>query len=156
MWQYFPPAEIISSLERRLDRLTKSIALFEEKVRSIQREITLGQRQILTEARLVFCTMSTAYLHRFMNDQRFDAVVVEEAGMALLPTLFYCASLAKKRVIAVGDPQQLPSIIHSKSPFVLRALGRNIFEVAGATESNLPHVALLSTQCGCIPILANS
>lgn len=145
-WRILPPEEIISSLERRLDRLSKSIALFEKKVRSIEQEIALSQRQILTDARLVFCTMSTAYLHRSMNDQRFDAVVVEEAGMALLPTLFYCASLAKKRVIAVGDPQQLPSIIHSKSPFVLRALGRNIFEVAGATESNQPHVALLSTQ----------
>jgi len=145
-WRILPPEEIILSLERRLDRLTKSIALFEEKVHSLVQEIALGQRQILTDARLVFCTMSTAYLHRSMNDQRFDTVVVEEAGMALLPTLFYCASLAKKRVIAVGDPQQLPSIIHSKSPFVLRALGRNIFEVAGATESNLSHVALLSTQ----------
>jgi hypothetical protein len=48
--------------------------------------------------------MSNVYINRILESERFDTVIVEEAGMAILPTLFYCASLARQRTIMVGDP----------------------------------------------------
>ena len=48
----------------------------------------------------------------------FDVIIVEEAAMAVLPTLFYCAALAKA------------PIVQSKTEYVYQAMGRNIFEIA--------------------------
>ena len=43
-----------------------------------------------------------------MSHEHFDAVIVDEAGMALLPLLFYGACLSDKKVIMIGDPKPLP------------------------------------------------
>jgi len=48
--------------------------------------------------------MSNVYINRILESERFDTVIVETAGMAILSTLFYCASLARQRTIMVGDP----------------------------------------------------
>jgi superfamily I DNA and/or RNA helicase len=101
---------------------------------------------VVAEARVVLATMTNVYMSALMDEQRFDAVIVEEAGMAVLPTLFYCASLGKQRAIMVGDPQQLPSIVQSSEPVVRRAMGRSIFQVT-VTEPHLSDlVVMLDTQ----------
>ena len=48
-----------------------------------------------------------------INTQRFDALIVEEASMAVLPALFYAACLGRRKTVMVGDPCQLPAIVQS-------------------------------------------
>lgn len=111
--------------------------------------LRLGQRVLVTsttDARLVLATMTNVYMSSLMSDERFDAVIAEEAGMAVLPTLFYCASLARSRVIMVGDPQQLPPIVQSSDPFVQQAMGRNIFHVTVPEPHRSDLVVMLDTQ----------
>jgi superfamily I DNA and/or RNA helicase len=90
--------------------------------------------------------MTNVYMSSLMSAQRFDAVIVEEAGMAVLPTLFYCASLATSRVVMVGDPRQLPPIVQSPEPFVQRAMGRNIFDITVPEPHRSDLVVMLDTQ----------
>jgi superfamily I DNA and/or RNA helicase len=90
--------------------------------------------------------MSNVYISNLMQQQRFDAVIVEEASMAVLPTLFYCAALAAERVIIVGDPRQLPPIVQSTEPYVQRAMGRSIFEITVPEPHNSDLVVMLDTQ----------
>ncbi|HIG18140.1 MAG TPA: hypothetical protein EYQ31_13135 [Candidatus Handelsmanbacteria bacterium] len=79
-------------------RLETALALLTERVAEHNRDLRHEQ------ARVVLATMSNVYINRILESERFDTVIVEEAGMAILPTLFYCASLARQRTIMVGDP----------------------------------------------------
>jgi superfamily I DNA and/or RNA helicase len=134
---------LVAQRQRRIGRL---VALYVERIDHLQLGLRQGERKALAEAKLVFSTMSNTYLNRLLQAERFDVVVIEEAGMAVLPALFYCSALAKKKVIALGDPRQLPPIVQSKDPFVLRAMGRNIFDITAPDPLQSKFVALLDTQ----------
>ena len=67
-------------------------------------------QQKIRSYRTRFTAMTNVYISSLMVQQRFDVVLVEEAGMAVLPSLFYCTALGHNAVM-VGDPQQLPPII---------------------------------------------
>ena len=73
--------------------------------------------------------------------------------MALLPALFFCASLARERVIVVGDPRQLPAIVQSNDPFVRKYLGMSIFDVTVPELDQSPVVALLDMQYRMHPVI---
>ena len=59
---------------------------------------------MVSNAKLVLATMTNVYISPLLIDQQFDVVIIEEAGMAILPTLFYCTSLAKEKVKEVFHP----------------------------------------------------
>jgi hypothetical protein len=104
------------------------------------------ETRIVAGAKLVMCTLTTAYLTPLLADQRFDVLVAEEAGMATLPPLFHAACLCRARAIMVGDPRQLPPIVQSDDTRVRRAIGRSIFDVAVPDPAASPRVAMLATQ----------
>jgi hypothetical protein len=133
-------------VERRLGRLEQATKLSGERAQRLRHGLRQQESAVVSDARLVLATMTNVYMSSLMSDQRFDAVIAEEAGMAVLPTLFYCASLAQSRVIMVGDPQQLPPIVQSSEPFVQRAMGRNIFHVTVPEPHRSDLVVMLDTQ----------
>jgi hypothetical protein len=104
------------------------------------------EARVVAGARLVMCTSTTAYLSPLLQDERFDVLVAEEAGMATLPSLFYAACLCRARAVMVGDPRQLPPIVQSDDERVRRAIGRSIFDVAVPTPEASPRVAMLTNQ----------
>ena len=76
--------------------------------------------------------------------------------MAILPTIFYCAALARTKVIIVGDPQQLPPIVQSNADYVYRAMGRNIFEVATTNSEQVNDMmVMLDTQYRMHPLIGD-
>ena len=133
-------------VERRLARLDQAARLSQERSQQLRSGLRRREGLVVAEARVVLATMTNVYMSALMEEQRFDAVIVEEAGMAVLPTLFYCASLGKQRAIMVGDPQQLPSIVQSSEPIVRRAMGRSIFQVTVPEPHRSDLVVMLDTQ----------
>jgi superfamily I DNA and/or RNA helicase len=101
---------------------------------------------VIGHARVVMCTLTNAYLSPLMKSQRFDVLVAEEAGMATLPALFYAACLCRDKAIMVGDPRQLPPIVHSREALVQRAIGRSVFEVTIPDPTRSEVVAMLEVQ----------
>lgn len=93
--------------ERRVGRLERAVQLSLERTQQLRHDLRTREGTVVSAARLVLATMTNVYMSALMSGQRFDAVIVEEAEMAVLPTPFYCASLAKARVI-MAAPQQLP------------------------------------------------
>ena len=126
--------------------LAGKLSQTEDQILEIQKGMIRNERQIVRRARVVLATMANTYVNRLLANERFDVVVVEEAGMAVLPAVFYCTSLARTRSILVGDPKQLPPIVQSGDPYVHRAMGRNIFEVFASAGSADSHTVLLNTQ----------
>ncbi|MCX5748399.1 MAG: DEAD/DEAH box helicase [Proteobacteria bacterium] len=104
------------------------------------------EARLVTDARVVMCTLTNAHLAPVMAAQRFDVLIAEEAGMATLPALFYAACLCTGRAIVVGDPRQLPPIVQSSDDRVRRAIGRNVFDVAIPDPTRSDVVAMLEVQ----------
>jgi superfamily I DNA and/or RNA helicase len=99
------------------------------------------------------CTLTNAYLSPLMKSQRFDVLIAEEAGMAVLPSLFYAACLCSQQAIMVGDPRQLPPIVHSRDDLVQRAIGRSVFDVTIPDPTRSDVVAMLDVQYRMHPVI---
>lgn len=133
-------------IERRRRRLERANAIYNERISACIEKRAGEEQAAMANARVVLATMTNMYISKVLMAEKFDVVIVEEAGMAILPTLFYCAGLAARKVIAVGDPRQLPPIVVSRDPYVQQAMGRNIFDVTVPDPDNSEGVVMLDTQ----------
>jgi hypothetical protein len=95
----------------------------------------------VSRARVVAATLTGTYTLESLARERFDTVVVDESSMAGLPSIFYCAGMARKRAIFVGDPRQLPPITECSDHVVRATLGRTVFDLAAHEGS-----VMLDTQ----------
>lgn len=143
----------LTIVERRVRRLESVARLCAEKRQQLRARLRGQESVAVDQARLVLATMTNVYMSSLMEQQRFDVVVVEEAGMAILPTLFYCACLGSQQSIMVGDPQQLPPIVQSSQPFVHRAMGRSIFQITVPEPHASDLVVMLDTQYRMHPVI---
>ena len=135
----------------RKGRLEKVCLLCQQEIDRLGIELNRQEMVVVRQAQVILSTMANVYLSPLLNRERFDVVVVEEAAMAVLPTLFYCAALAQTKIIMVGDKRQLPPIIQSNSEYVNQAMGRNIFEATEGTASNM--VVMLEVQYRMHPVI---
>ncbi|MBT3343840.1 MAG: AAA family ATPase [Gemmatimonadetes bacterium] len=140
------PEEQQRIIRQRQARLERTVTLLAERIADGNRNLRHEEARVIRDARVVLATMSNVYINRLLETERFDTVIVEEAGMAILPTLFYCACLARERTIMVGDPQQLPPIVQSNHDYVHRAMGRGIFAVTVPEPHQSDLVVMLDTQ----------
>jgi hypothetical protein len=136
----------LAFLERRLTRLDRVLNATDRALLDLHQELDDLERRLVHEARLVTATAAAVSINRFLHEEAFDTVVIEEAGMVLLPAVFLSAARAQSKVIVVGDPMQLPSIVQSQDPFVLRAMARSIFAVAAPNPFASPLVSMLEEQ----------
>ena len=140
------PEDKQAVIKRRYGRLERASAACRQRVDASLEALAGEEAAVVAQARVILATMTHMYISPLLKAEAFDVVIVEEAGMAVLPTLFYCAGLATRKVIAVGDPRQLPPIVQSRDAFAQRAMGRTIFDV---TVPDLPAdagVVMLDTQ----------
>ena len=135
--------EMLCAIESATEDELKHIASGIEEERISRSAL---ERKVFDNAKLTLATMAAMYVQPALLEQRYDTVIIEEAGMAVLPTVFYCASLAREQVLIVGDPRQLPPIVQSRDPYVIRAMGRSIFDVTVPEPEESSNVALLDTQ----------
>ncbi|MCE9574135.1 MAG: DNA2/NAM7 family helicase [Deltaproteobacteria bacterium] len=140
------PRGQLQALTTRLARLERVRALAKARLAAHAAADRGLEARVVGEARIVMCTLTSAYLSPLMIDQRFDVLIAEEAGMATLPALFYATCLCRERAIMVGDPRQLPPIVQANDEKIRRAIGRSIFEVTVPEPLGSPIVALLETQ----------
>ncbi|MBS2037917.1 AAA family ATPase [bacterium] len=136
-WAGLSSAQQEVLLQRRARRLESLHLGWRLRARWARQTLTEGQQQAVDECRILLTTLANSYVSPLLKEQQFDSVVVEEAGMALLPTIYLAAGRARLQVVLVGDPQQLPSILTSRDPFAQQAMGRNIFAVLGERPERL-------------------
>jgi DNA replication protein DnaC len=136
-WSRTAPSRQCELLERHMNRLTVLRTAHGNRISDCRDVLAQRQQQTVNRACIVLCTLANITTSRWMEEEMFDNVIVEEAGMAVLPAFFVACSKATKRTVAVGDPRQLPSILTSRDSFVRHALGRNIFEVGKVPQTML-------------------
>lgn len=89
----------------------------------------------LERKNLVCTTLAKVCTSELFNNLYFDAVVIDEASMAGLPYMLVLAAKAKKHLVVVGDPMQLPPIAVAKEPAARRFLEQDIFVFASEARS---------------------
>ncbi|HEY0476312.1 MAG TPA: AAA domain-containing protein, partial [Kofleriaceae bacterium] len=148
-----PPPDQAAAIRRRLARLARVRTLARDRIAHHVTAIRDLEAEVVGRARIVMCTLTQAYLSPLMKPQRFDVLVAEEAGMATLPSLFCAACLCRDKAIMVGDPRQLPPIVHARDDLVQRAIGRSVFEVTIPDPTRSDVVAMLDVQYRMHPVI---
>jgi len=140
------PAGQRALVTRRLARLQRALDATDRALLDQHRAMDGIEQCLVHEARLVTATAAAVTVNRFLHRETFDTVVIEEAAMVPLPMVFVCAARAASKVLVVGDPMQLPPIVQSADPFVVRAMARTVFAVAAPNPFVSPLVSLLDEQ----------
>ncbi|MGW7524439.1 AAA domain-containing protein [Streptomyces sp. NPDC054783] len=91
-----------STLLSQAEHLQQQIGELEEQRRKIKETVR-------SKCRVLGATVTMAVQVRKLLD-RVDVVVVDEAGMVNLPSAWYAAGLAGKRIVFAGDFRQLPAV----------------------------------------------
>jgi hypothetical protein len=118
----------ISQLSKQVDELTVAI-------RAIEAELEALLAKILREAKVIATSLTKATISKQMDDQKFDVVVVDEASMAPMPSLYFAAGRSAQKAIVVGDFRQLPPIVLADTEMAQKWLGRDIFNQAGVQRA---------------------
>lgn len=105
-----PHGEFNSIARMEADRALKSTKDLAEALDGIDCPVA----ELLATARVVFCTLSTAGSSILKQTKRFDDLLVDEAAAATEPELCIPFHLRPQRLLAVGDPAQLPPTIMSR------------------------------------------
>jgi len=120
-----------ASLEAQIQPILDEISNLNDKIAQLQREI-------ITDARVIFCTLTKNYMGKDLDGQEFDAVIADEISMALPPLLFLAARRAKSRVVLAGDFLQLPPIIRSDAEISNERLREDAFHLSGIVIGRRP------------------
>lgn len=155
--QQLLPREI---LEKEVGNIAKRLEPLETRIQLLQQELSELEQKVIEKARAIFCTLTKNYSGKTLEDQAFDAVIVDEISMALPPLIFLAAARAIKRIILVGDFCQLPPIVRSDTPISDERLGTDVFHLAGVAHDCKPSegcvvLERLAEQRRMLPEIAN-
>jgi len=90
------------------------------------------------EWKIVCTTFAKSFLDQRLQAGQFDVVVVDEASMAQIPSVYHSALFAREHVVIVGDFEQLPPISMNKdSKMVQKWMVRDVFENVGIASNPL-------------------
>jgi hypothetical protein len=143
----------------RVERLSQRATTLQERLDHLQEERRKITEAVRSRCRVMGTTVSRAVQSRKLMDA-VDVVVIDEAGMVNLPSAWYAAGLAGKRLVVAGDFRQLPAVTrgsdsrdatpedkaHSKT-----WMDRDAFHAAGLvderdTARDDPRLVALNTQ----------
>jgi superfamily I DNA and/or RNA helicase len=152
-----PKRELV---ENELSEKAAKLKPVEEKLDGLHEELSRLGQIVIDEARAIFCTLTKNYTGKEIEDQKFDAVIIDEISMALPPLIFLAAGRAKSRVVLVGDFLQLPPIVRSDTEITKAILGTDTFYLAGIAvgmkpAEPCPVLAKLTTQRRMLPAIAD-
>lgn len=93
---------------------------------------------LISRVKVVFSTISNFVINPRLKDGVFDNLIVDEASMLAMPQLIALARKVTKRIILVGDFQQLSPITVAGVP----VLKNNVFKLCGIDIKHTNHPAL--------------
>jgi len=105
-----------------------------DELARINKALSDIQGSVKREAAVIGATVTKCYLSA-KDLPAFDAVIVDEASMVLLPALYYAAGLANERVVVSGDFRQLPPIVQTEQEAILKEIGSDVLHTAGIVNA---------------------
>ena len=148
----FPKDQITKELREKIQQNTEKLINLKERKRDLSEESILlkAENKELREklkahteflektSRLVFSTISNFILSDSLYQSKFDNLIIDEASMVAMPSLLTLGHKISKRLILVGDFQQLSPIALVKDDW----LTESVFEMASINIKNTDHPTL--------------
>lgn len=128
---------IIRLKERKLEK-TESYIILKAENKELREELKAHTDFLVKSSRLVFSTISNFILSINLYESKFDNLIVDEASMMAMPSLLALGHNISKRLILVGDFQQLSPISIVKDELLMDS----VFEMSGINIRNTNHPAL--------------
>lgn len=127
-------------LRLKQDKLEKSeeAIVIKAENKELREELKAHTEFLVKSSRLVFSTISNFVLSTTLYESQFDNLIVDEASMMAMPSLLTLGHNITKRLILVGDFQQLSPISMIKADLLVDS----VFEMAGVNIRNTTHPAL--------------
>lgn len=130
--------EKLDELKRRKQDYTETSIALKAENKDLREKLKNHTDYLVSNSKVVFSTISNFVLSSSINGSHFDNLIVDEASMLALPSLIALASRITKRIILVGDFQQLPPIAMVPDPLLLD----NVFKFSGIDIDKIFHPAL--------------
>ncbi|MDE0871907.1 MAG: AAA domain-containing protein [Flavobacteriales bacterium] len=92
----------------------------------------------------VICSTLIGSADSILRDEKFDVVVIDEAGQAMEPAV-WAAMLKAPRAVLAGDPQQLPPVVKSNRSLAA-GLGTSLLEKLLSRHKAAPWKVILEEQ----------
>ena len=129
--------KILRLKERKLEKTEEAIVL-KASNKELREELKDHTDFLVNSSRLVFSTISNFILSTNLYESKFDNLIVDEASMMAMPSLLALGHRISKRIIFVGDFQQLSPISIVKDEL----LTDSVFEMSGVNIGHTKHPAL--------------
>ena len=130
-------SRILKLKERKLEKSEESIILKAEN-KELREELKAHTEFLVKSSRLVFSTISNFILSTSLYVSKFDNLIVDEASMMAMPSMLTLGHNISKRIILVGDFQQLSPISIVKDDL----LTDSVFDMSGVNIRKTNHPAL--------------
>lgn len=129
--------KILKLKENKQDKSEASIVL-KATNKELREDLKAHTEFLVKSSRLVFSTISNFILNTNLYESKFDNLIVDEASMMAMPSLLALGHNISKRIILVGDFQQLSPISMVKDDLLIES----VFEMSGVNIRNTDHPAL--------------
>ncbi len=108
------------------------------KLKDAREDLKEHTDYLINQVKVVFSTISNFVINPRLKDGLFENLIVDEASMLAMPQLIALARKVSKRIILVGDFQQLSPITVAGVP----VLKDNVFKLCGIDIKHTGHPAL--------------
>lgn len=133
---------------KELRSLRKEKGSTEEELVKKQQRIEISEKlkkhteYLINSSFIVFSTIANVLVSKSLCSRTFDNIIIDEASMMSMPYLFALAQRITKRIIIVGDPQQLGPISLTKKKW----LSENVFDYSNALDDDCRSLQSLLVQ----------
>ena len=131
-------AKKIETYKKRNEQYTDEAIAIKAKIKDTREELKEHTGYLIGKVKVVFSTIANFVINSMLKDGDFDNIIVDEASMLAKPQLIALARKVKKRIILVGDFQQLSPITTAGVPI----LRENVFKMCGIDIAHTDHPAL--------------
>lgn len=130
--------ERILKLKEHKQEKSEASILLKATNKELREDLKARTEFLVKSSRLVFSTISNFILNSNLYESKFDNLIVDEASMMAMPSLLALGHNISKRIILVGDFQQLSPISMVKDDLLIDS----VFEMSGVNIRNTDHPAL--------------
>lgn len=127
----------VSDIQNEINLISSRITGVERQITELKKQIEDIENNLLKEAKVIGATLSMFHSRSILYSRKYDVVIIDEVTMAIQPQLFFASCFANKKVIVVGDFNQLQPIISTKdNVLVTEWLKKDIFRKNGIASGN--------------------
>ena len=139
-----------SSINKSINETEKKLNPLQGKISGLNEQIEKLKESVTKDSKILGATLTKTYLSPKLFED-IDVVIVDEASMATLPSVFFVLGLAKESAVISGDYLQLAPIVETRQKSLKQEIGISVFESAGVQSDcdqgiANPLVTLLDTQ----------